>query len=388
MGGYQASMSLAQSLTVGRTGLLTKLRFWTQSLGSDTTCFRVEVRDGTGGPLLGAQDVCVPAIFGTLPNAVVATFDVPVPLAAGQAVTIGFVPTSGGASIAVLWRSTDAYAGGTALVGGYPYPADFALDTWVADPGGCAATCGDGVVQSIEGCDEADTVAGDGCSDHCDEEACGDGIVQPDLGEACDDGLANGDHGACAPDCSGPGDACGDGVLNGDEACDWGDANVPGVGVCTDQCLCHGDPVAQVEVLPDGSGGFVAQAGGQDLVQGVVPTADGLLTTWSFPTTPFQTGTSCLRFAILEDALGAYGSLAETVRCWDQVYGSGTTWATVDLDPPLAVAAGVPRTVRVRHESGVAMQLLRADGSYRVSNVDAGLAFHAWVAPYEDCPAP
>jgi cysteine-rich repeat protein len=55
------------------------------------------------------------------------------------------------------------------------------------------ASCGDGVLEGVEECDDANQQAGDGCSKLCTvEPACGNGI--PDLGEACEDGnLISGD---------------------------------------------------------------------------------------------------------------------------------------------------------------------------------------------------
>jgi cysteine-rich repeat protein len=55
----------------------------------------------------------------------------------------------------------------------------------------------------LEGCDDGNTVGGDGCSAQCTIEipsACGDGSVQTQLGEQCDDGnMANGD--GCSSTC-------------------------------------------------------------------------------------------------------------------------------------------------------------------------------------------
>lgn len=78
-----------------------------------------------------------------------------------------------------------------------------------------ATTCGDGVVDALEFCDDDNTIDGDGCSSHCDEEPgydcdnsadpsvcvllCGDGFI--DQGEECDDdGNANAD--GCSATCT------------------------------------------------------------------------------------------------------------------------------------------------------------------------------------------
>jgi len=62
-----------------------------------------------------------------------------------------------------------------------------------------SATCGDGVVEGDEVCDDGNTEGGDGCAATCDaREICGDGVVS---GEECDDGNgADGD--GCDNDCT------------------------------------------------------------------------------------------------------------------------------------------------------------------------------------------
>jgi cysteine-rich repeat protein len=121
-------------------------------------------------------------------------------------------------------------------------------------------TCGDGVVDSCETCDDGNTVAGDGCDATCMLESCGNGVLDP--GEQCDDG--NGvdgdgcDHGCfttgcgncvvtageecddgndsledhCDPNCTVP--RCGNGVVGIHETCD--DANTLGGDGCSAQC--------------------------------------------------------------------------------------------------------------------------------------------------------
>jgi cysteine-rich repeat protein len=62
----------------------------------------------------------------------------------------------------------------------------------------CAAssTCGNGVREAGEGCDDGNTAACDGCSPRCQVEGCGNGVIE--CGEQCDDGPFNG----------GPGEPC------------------------------------------------------------------------------------------------------------------------------------------------------------------------------------
>jgi cysteine-rich repeat protein len=61
--------------------------------------------------------------------------------------------------------------------------------------------CGNGIPEPPEDCDDGNLVNGDGCSANCkDELVCGNGIFEPEIGEECDDG--NGVPGdGCDPFC-------------------------------------------------------------------------------------------------------------------------------------------------------------------------------------------
>jgi cysteine-rich repeat protein len=49
------------------------------------------------------------------------------------------------------------------------------------------ASCGNGVIDPGEACDDGNRESGDGCRGDCEKiEVCGDGVV--DVGEQCDDG--------------------------------------------------------------------------------------------------------------------------------------------------------------------------------------------------------
>ena len=62
-------------------------------------------------------------------------------------------------------------------------------------------TCGDGVLDSQEVCDDGNALEGDGCSADCSSNgACGNGIVDFVVGERCDDGNALG-HDGCSSQC-------------------------------------------------------------------------------------------------------------------------------------------------------------------------------------------
>lgn len=115
----------------------------------------------------------------------------------------------------------------------------------------CAPICGDGALEKTEGCDDANTLSGDGCSEGCVVEFCGDGVLNnsaASLQEECDDGANNSDTApnACRTDCTNP--SCGDGVVDDQEGCDDGnqidddacraDCTLP---VCGDGLLSTGE---------------------------------------------------------------------------------------------------------------------------------------------------
>jgi len=135
-----------------------------------------------------------------------------------------------------------------------------------------AQTCGNGVVDPGETCDDGNRVSGDGCTALCQREAdwdcptpnaactrvttCGDGKLSGT--EACDDGNTTAGDG-CAADCSGVepgwqcrvpgkpcGPLCGDGLLTAGEGCD--DKNVVSGDGCSSRCqpepgwTCTGTP--------------------------------------------------------------------------------------------------------------------------------------------------
>lgn len=82
-------------------------------------------------------------------------------------------------------------------------------------------TCGDGIVDANEECDDGNRLDGDGCNRHCRKELCGNGIR--DENEECDDGN-NLPGDGCDPLCreeSPP--SCGNGVVDSEiEECDDG----------------------------------------------------------------------------------------------------------------------------------------------------------------------
>jgi cysteine-rich repeat protein len=92
------------------------------------------------------------------------------------------------------------------------------------------ATCGDGVIDPEEDCDDGDLDDADACLSSCRAASCGDGVVYAGH-EACDDGNAVDDD-ECSNACVAA--ACGDGVVQPGEACD--DGNTVASDECTDTC--------------------------------------------------------------------------------------------------------------------------------------------------------
>lgn len=139
------------------------------------------------------------------------------------------------------------------------------------------STCGDGIVEGIEGCDDFNFDDGDGCGADCrvedgwvcagepsvcglaPPEGCGDGIVDPE--EACDDANTEPADG-CSSDCTvedgwvcqdepslcteAAEAGCGNGLIEEGEECD--DANTAADDGCSDACVvepgyrCFGEP--------------------------------------------------------------------------------------------------------------------------------------------------
>jgi len=120
---------------------------------------------------------------------------------------------------------------------------------------GClAATCGDGFVQEgVEECDDANPNNRDGCLDTCVAATCGDGFVRTGV-EQCDNGAENSDTLPDACRTSCRESFCGDGVRDTGEACD--DGNTIDTDTCRNTCALPGcgDGVVQAgEECDDGN---------------------------------------------------------------------------------------------------------------------------------------
>jgi cysteine-rich repeat protein len=108
--------------------------------------------------------------------------------------------------------------------------------------------CGDGIVDPGEGCDDGNTVSGDGCSATCTVETphpmCGNGIKEN--GEQCDDGnTTNGD--GCSATCTKE-SVCGNGIVEPGEQCD--DGNTASGDGCSPTCQI--EPQSACALLPQG----------------------------------------------------------------------------------------------------------------------------------------
>ena len=118
----------------------------------------------------------------------------------------------------------------------------------ICDNGTCepANSCGNGVLEGTEVCDDGNTADGDGCDADCkksDGETCtGD--------DQCSSGIC--DNGTCEP-----ANTCGNGVVEGTEACD--DGNTSGGDGCSAACLkengetCTGDTQCESGICDNGT---------------------------------------------------------------------------------------------------------------------------------------
>jgi cysteine-rich repeat protein len=114
------------------------------------------------------------------------------------------------------------------------------------------ASCGDGTVNGMEQCDDANMDNTDNCLSTCVFASCGDGFVHAGV-ETCDDGNTSNTD-ACLDTCLPA--TCGDGfVYAGMEACD--DGNMDNTDACLDTCSLascgDGFLYAGVEACDDGN---------------------------------------------------------------------------------------------------------------------------------------
>jgi cysteine-rich repeat protein len=97
------------------------------------------------------------------------------------------------------------------------------------------STCGNGIREGTEQCDDRNSNNFDDCSNTCRFPLCGNGIREG--AEQCDDGNSN-NNDACSNICGAP--LCGNGIREGAEQCD--DGNRIDVDRCTNGCVFPGTP--------------------------------------------------------------------------------------------------------------------------------------------------
>ena len=96
-----------------------------------------------------------------------------------------------------------------------------------------AYTCGNGVLEPGEQCDDGNLIDGDGCDSNCTVPGCGNCVLN--AGEQCDDGNSS-NNDACKTDCT-P-NVCGDGIVNpAAEQCD--DGNSDNNDACKNDCTLN-----------------------------------------------------------------------------------------------------------------------------------------------------
>ncbi len=113
-----------------------------------------------------------------------------------------------------------------------------------ADASSGGPTCGNGVLEDGELCDDGNADDSDACTTSCVPAACGDGAVQ--VQEECDEGVHNGPGMPCTILCKV--NVCGDGDRGPDEPCD--DGNMDDKDACTSLCQLAtcGDGIVQAGV--------------------------------------------------------------------------------------------------------------------------------------------
>ncbi len=218
-----------------------------------------------------------------------------------------------------------------------------------------AVTCGDGVLDVNEQCDDgvnnSDT-APNACRNNCRLPWCGDGVV--DTNEACDDGVANSNvtPDACRTTCVLPG--CGDSIEDSGEQCD--DGNTVNSDACRNTCqnATCGDSVVWIgqEQCDDGNttsgDGCSSTCSEENLpeLRWLTTTAAGWSTPWviTYAGEPYAPTTS-IRAAVAIEPEGrvilftqtTYHVLRIPQLTW---YDSGTLAADFDALPSAGPHAG------------------------------------------------
>jgi cysteine-rich repeat protein len=188
-------------------------------------------------------------------------------------------------------------------------------------------TCGDGVQNPGEECDDGNTTSGDGCDANCTVTRCGNGIVT--AGEACDDGnLADGD--CCDHTChfEVAGTTCDDG-----NPCTTSDR-------CDGAGACAGDGAPRAGCHDAGSAGVL-------LKSGMPATKDRLLWKWTRGDTPLAdlgdpvAGGTRYDLCVYDTTAGVSrlatraevppGGVCHRRPCWKALSGVGFRYSDRDL---------------------------------------------------------
>lgn len=162
-----------------------------------------ETGDGTNLTSTGVQTTSGAPTTGTPTTGAPTTGD-ELTTGSGGATTTSVDPTTGDATTGDATTGTTTGDPSTGSSTGSTTADDTTGGSSSTGPG---ATCGDGVVDDGEECDDAGP--SQTCDADCTAAKCGDGVVNDAAGEVCDEA---GESPACDADCSAP--ECGDGVVN------------------------------------------------------------------------------------------------------------------------------------------------------------------------------
>eukprot|EP00928_Gymnodinium_smaydae_P023470 TRINITY_DN19360_c0_g2_i2.p1 TRINITY_DN19360_c0_g2~~TRINITY_DN19360_c0_g2_i2.p1 ORF type:complete len:3287 (+),score=657.11 TRINITY_DN19360_c0_g2_i2:538-9861(+) len=201
----------------------------------------------------------------------------------------------------------------------------------------CSGTCGNGLREGTEACDDGNTRAGDGCSPTCTLErgafcsapltggpdvcvnvTCGDGVAVG--AEECDDGNLQNDDGCSSACAIEPGHACGDGGRVRSEACD--DGNLRSGDGCSATC--------EVEPHFACSGGTARTADTCGPICG-----DGIKLFEACDDGNAVDGDGCSSLCEIEHGFACYGgglNVTDISRCHPTVCGDGITEGAEECD--------------------------------------------------------
>jgi len=214
-----------------------------------------------------------------------------------------------------------------------------------ADASSGGPTCGNGILEDGELCDDGNADDSDACTTSCVPAKCGDGVLQ--VPEECDEGVDNGPGMACTIVCKI--NVCGDGDRGPDEPCD--DGNMDDTDACTSLCqvAACGDGFVQAGVETcdtqgnsetcDGDctqaecgDGFTNPAAGEECDDGDDSSLDNCYPTCTAPTmrTIAETGESIDELDPMKDEWLSYIVFwsSEAEGFVDSPYGSCADWTT------------------------------------------------------------